>query len=105
MSKILNILVSVFLLCLVSLSACRMTQDQIRSMSSSPEMMNQSSMLKPMDTKSAASGHLPYGLLFVGLALLAGAVIYFKPEHEMKPKSRAKGMRSSSKGRKKRSRA
>ncbi len=73
-----------YLLCLVSLcsfGACKMTEEQMRSIP--PEMFNQNLAAPTLRTEAAATEtpkRMPFGLVFAGLALLVGAVIYLKAE-------------------------
>lgn len=75
-----------------------MTEDQIRSVS--PELLSEdlSTNLIETDTDSTAR-RLPVGLVFAGLALLIGAIIYLKSDQKVP--SKPVGSRKKAKGRKK----
>ena len=77
---------SVFcLLCLISLcflGGCKMTEEQIRSIP--PELLRRdmSDHLVQKETDPTAK-RLPIGLVFAGLALLVGAVVYMKSDQSI----------------------
>ncbi len=99
MMKMRPLLLSVVLMSLVFLSACKMTEEQIRSFE--PQMVDdQNIMLAPKRAESDAQARLPYSFIFIALALLAGAVIYFKPDIEVKPKRAVKATKATPKARK-----
>ena len=99
------------LLCLVSLcslSACKMTEAQMRSVS--PELLSQDLSSPVLKSEPAAASaaektpqRLPLGLVFAGLALLVGAVIYLKADDVSPDRAapRRKRAKRSSKSRKK----
>ncbi len=75
-----------------------MTEDQIRSVS--PELLSEDLSTNLIETDSDSTAkRLPVGLVFAGLALLMGAIIYLKSDQKIP--ARAATPRKKVKGRKK----
>lgn len=98
----------VHILCLLSLcflGSCRMTEEQIRSVPT--ELMTQNLPTNSVEAETdQTSKRLPIGLVFAGLALLIGAVVYLKsdqrpPMEPDLPRKKAKRVSQRSKSRKK----
>lgn len=97
------------LLCLFSLcflGSCRMTEEQIRSVP--PELLTQNVPTTSVETNTdQTSRRLPIGLVFAGLALLVGAVVYLKSDQKIPaeppdlPRKKVKRVSQRPKGRKK----
>ncbi len=82
-----------------------MTEEQIQSVS--PELLSQDLSTNLIETEAdSATRRLPVGLVFAGLTLLAGAIIYLKsdqkvPSKPMPSRKKVKAVSERSKGRKK----
>ena len=82
MTKFRTVIYALCLISLCSLGACKMTEEQIRSIP--PELLrqNMSDHLIQTETDPTAK-RLPIGLVFAGLALLVGAVVYMKSDQKI----------------------
>ncbi len=105
MRTIQSFLYFLFVCSLCALGACKMTEEQIRSVS--PELLSQDISNNLIETETdSTTKHLPIGLVFAGLTLLVGAIIYLKsdqkvPTKPMPSRKKVKAGSERSKGRKK----
>ncbi len=82
MRTIQSLLCLLFLVSLCFLGACRMTEEQIRSIP--PELMKQELSSHKLEPETAATPKRlpPLGVMFAGLALLVGTILYLKADQK-----------------------